>query len=735
MKRGYKRGRAKDTEDRRQLEAFQKKQQELQELEAQLAEKDRSLAEGTKRFEQNYGSPPDADFGDFSPPRSSIINKKQNILIDISSDDSDDSSKIRIDSSSSFPSQSSPRSAKRLKRNKRYRQENYDHQQYDHHEEPHYEYDQQAPDYQYEQHHEPYYQYEEQEYQYSSPEEYSGRSPVYEHPPDYENFRYEPPPFYDADVRVDEMPRWPMQGDSSTSSEEDYRRPIPFWNHRVEVRIDPMPAFPMTEEEEEEEFREDPQDDPEYAASKVRDKKVRLQLRMIAKQAQWAEAQPKSAPYDEDEEKDRDRERERRERREARNTIAEYKEKVVDKMREDRQKDRERELRKLDEERAKRHALRDRKEEEEARRRRRDRRKMEELLKAAETDEMFLKYLTPAFGVLECKSERIDGTDPVEYVSKCHSVNVPKELLYGTKIAEIKGEGYKGAIMNFVDKIVGLGILDSSLRKNMQRVEKLPKFLAELVEPLCNDIAIYGTQISVTDDARNMRSNFETFCKEKSAEFWSQKEHKMKLGDFMRKYERKRSHSTSTSGERRRNDRDRRDRVRNRSRNRDRKRTASASSSSKEDSLKSLFATVSSGVTSPDYSVIDPLYHAPIYPTSNSFHQQNSEFMSYGFSNNSHQPVMNQHMDPSQFYPPGVPSQQQPQPLKAPPLMSGLLMFTPNEPVMQQPSMQAAPPQNFIPAQPMVPINASMPPQEPPAPLPVAQKDDDADLMDEIFSM
>ncbi|PIC23149.1 hypothetical protein B9Z55_016944 [Caenorhabditis nigoni] len=710
MKRGYKRGRAKDTEDRRQLEAFQKKQQELQELEAQLAEKDRSLAEGTKRFERNYGSPPDADFqgdfGDFSPPRSSIINNNQNILIEVSSDDSDDSSKIRIDSSSSsYPSHPSPRSAKRLKRNKRYRQEQYEHQ------EPHYEYDQQEPDYQYEQQ-EPY--YEEHQYEYSSPEEYSGRSPVYEHPPDYENFRYEPPPFYDEDVRVDEMPRWPMQGDSSTSSEEDYRRPI-FWHE--DVRIDPMPVFPMNGEEEE----EDIQGDPEYVASRQRDKKVRIQLEMIARQAQWAEAQPKSAPYDEDEERDRDRERERRERREARHTIAEYKEKVVDKMREERQKDRERELRKLDEERAKRHALRDRREEEEARRRRRDRRKMEELLKAAETDEMFLKYLTPAFGVLECKSERIDGTDPVEYVSKCHAVNVPKELLYGTKIAEIKGEGYKGAITNFVDKIVGLGILDSSLRKNMQRVEKLPKFLAELVEPLCNDIAIYGTQISVTD-ARNMRSNFETFCKEKSVEFWSQKEHKMKLGDFMRKYERKRSHSTSTSGERRRSDRDRRDRSRDRSRNRDRKRTvASSSSSSKEDSLKSLFATV----TSPDYSVMDPLYHAPIYPTSNSFHQQNNpEFMSYGFPNNSQMIPQNQYMDPSQFYPPGVPPQQQPQPLKAPPLMSGLLMFTPNEPVMP---MQPPP-------APIAHASQPMPtPQEPPAP--PAQQDDDAELMDEIFSM
>ncbi|EGT59999.1 hypothetical protein CAEBREN_32181 [Caenorhabditis brenneri] len=302
-------------------------------------------------------------------------------------------------------------------------------------------------------------------YQFEPPQNDSNQ--FYYENTDYQNFDPRPPQFYrdDQDVRVEEMPKWPMHNSPSPQRHipEQQRSfsPTPAWRHQQDIQVDPMPIFPMNGE------------NPEQSIQLRREDMRRMQYQVIAEQAEQAEIESRAAHEKRMEEKKK-AQREREEKREARHHIGKLRNEVVQEMRD---KERERDLKRREAEREKRHAQKKREEEEAAAKRREARRKEEDNRKRAETDEYFLQCLIPAIGKLECQSTRIEGKNPVEYVSKCHAVNIPKEILYGSKISETKGDSYKGAISNYVDKLAGLGVVDTRTRGLMKRIENpLPSF-------------------------------------------------------------------------------------------------------------------------------------------------------------------------------------------------------------------------------------------------------------------
>uniref|UniRef100_A0A1I7V1X9 BZIP domain-containing protein n=1 Tax=Caenorhabditis tropicalis TaxID=1561998 RepID=A0A1I7V1X9_9PELO len=289
----------------------------------------------------------------------------------------------------------------------------------------------------------------------------------FEAPPVGNQFPYEfPPEFYgvqphfyrdDQEVRVDEIPKWPMHGSPENSYAESEKSrsfsPTPRWKNQQDVQVDPMPVFPVEDDEE--------IDDQEAMG---REERARIQMMMIAQQAEQAESQPRSNLRREEKRKS---DREREEKRKARIEISKYRDQVLQKME---QEKKEKELRQREKERKARHALQ-RKQEEAESSKRKEMRRREEISRQSESDEFFLQYLIPAIGSLDIKSSKLEAKNPIEYVTVCNAVNIPKELLYGSKIADTKGESYKGAISNYVEKLVGLGVIDSNTRRLLKRIE------------------------------------------------------------------------------------------------------------------------------------------------------------------------------------------------------------------------------------------------------------------------
>ncbi|KAF1752752.1 hypothetical protein GCK72_019307 [Caenorhabditis remanei] len=667
---------------RQELSDFELAQQKVRELEEQLAEKDIRLKNEAKQLKRKYGLSVNPEHDDLSPSPSDE-HYGPPVMIGVrsdrsggSSERSDDSSLIRINEPN--PYNGSP---------------------------PRFEYPQ---------------NFRNSGYQFDGPP-MANNPGLYDRPPEYQTFEHLVPPHQfcheNIDVRVDEMPRWPMQ---ESPHSEDYDipeeprsfSPTPIWRHEQDVQVEPMPIFPMD--------GEDGEEPAEFLTKRNREEKVRLQMIMIAQQAEEAEREARLARHLPRASRKTEKDKELEESRKARETVREYREKALQEIR---QKEKEKDLKRREIEREKRHELKRKQEDAELEKRKLDRIKQDNLLKQAECDEFFLKYLTPAIGAIESKSSRIEGKNPTEYVSKCHAVNIPKELLYGSKIGETRGDGYKGAIMNYMEKLIGFGVITEQTRKLMKRIEKLPKFVAELVEPLCNDIAIYGTQISVTD-TRDMRSKFESFAKEKSTEFWNEATNKKKLADFLKRYDRKRSRSR---------DRDRdRDRKKN-TNDRDRVRPQKTPSPSNEESLKMLFATAGNGISplTSNSSNLNlntiPVVNGP--PVVNHYLSPQSTIpplMSVSVANmsaaNQQFPqMMNQFMQPSQtFYPP------QPQQFDTQ-LMNGYTQYQQTHVAMMHQQMPQHQPE-FIYQLPPPPQPPVIPPNLP------TNRDDDADLMDEIFT-
>ncbi|EGT43629.1 hypothetical protein CAEBREN_01196 [Caenorhabditis brenneri] len=544
-----------------------------------------------------------------------------------------------------------------------------------------------SPPHNYQNNHQPY-----SGYQFEPPQNDSNQ--FYYENTDYQNFDPRPPQFYrdDQDVRVEEMPKWPMHNSPSPQRHipEQQRSfsPTPAWRHQQDIQVDPMPIFPMNGE------------NPEQSIQLRREDMRRMQYQVIAEQAEQAEIESRAAHEKRMEEKKK-AQREREEKREARHHIGKLRNEVVQEMRD---KERERDLKRREAEREKRHAQKKREEEEAAAKRREARRKEEDNRKRAETDEYFLQCLIPAIGKLECQSTRIEGKNPVEYVSKCHAVNIPKEILYGSKISETKGDSYKGAISNYVDKLTGLGVVDTRTRGLMKRIEKLPKFLAELVEPLCDDIAIYGTQISVTD-AVDMRSKFDKFAKEKCSEFWKNLDNREKLDDFLRRYDRKRNPTRSRSRDRKRN-------CNNRRRSSSRERRPPSLSS--EEQLKQLFATTGNGITPTPNALLNqnPLPSFQTAPPNNFVSQQSGvpSLLSMPLVPPPHtsQPMGSYMQPPPVAFPTQSPFDHQP--------MNGYAQYQ-QQPMMQQQVFNSQPP----------PCAPGFPPN-------ISAYDDEAALLDEIYS-
>lgn len=242
--------------------------------------------------------------------------------------------------------------------------------------------------------------------------------------PDYNSYDRHQPRMYheDVEVRVDEMPMWPMNDSPppgmQQQSPERQRAfsPTPAWRHQENVVVDPMPVFPMHGEDEE---------DPAKPPQDSRDEKVRIQMMMIARQAELAEKERQKARFVAPEEPQRTRlrsdtsaaDRERENQRKARHEIGKIRVQVLDDMR---KKEKEKDIKKREMERKKRHALQEKKEEAEAAKRREARKKHEDYSKQAECDEFFLKYLNPAIGKIEYEVTKIEGKstviDPIFFV-------------------------------------------------------------------------------------------------------------------------------------------------------------------------------------------------------------------------------------------------------------------------------------------------------------------------------
>uniref|UniRef100_A0A8R1DEP3 Uncharacterized protein n=1 Tax=Caenorhabditis japonica TaxID=281687 RepID=A0A8R1DEP3_CAEJA len=356
---------------------------------------------------------------------------------------------------------------------------------------------------------------------------------------DFQDFDLIPPRkrFCDeVDIQVDEIPRWPMDEESPPQEEALQLHPPSFY--REDVRVEPMPIFPMDGATDEDrrgdvlsEYR------AKLAVARSRDERARIQMEMIAIQAERADRRSK------DDRRDR-KERETERKDTARKKINELRTKAILDM-----KEQEIEKRRIDRER--RHAELKKQDRDGKRRSTVDRAPISTSSAAPsrqhdqfDSDEIFLEHLKSVFGKIVCSAERSDSKKGNEYVGSCHVINIPKEMLCATSGSREKGDAYKKAISRYVSKLVDLGVFEDKFRKLMVQNPKLRRFMAELIEPLCNDIAIFGTQISVTDST-DKKNQFITFVKEKSAEFWNIPENYEKLSEFLKTHVLGRSSSSS----------------------------------------------------------------------------------------------------------------------------------------------------------------------------------------------
>ncbi|CAI2353525.1 unnamed protein product [Caenorhabditis sp. 36 PRJEB53466] len=549
--------------ERSPLTEYELTQQRVLEIERKLKEKDIRLAKEQKRLKKDYGLNVDVDVNR-SPSMSPPIGYMSPIRIGVPDEREryEPSSPIRIGSSSPYRDDSPPSPPRRRRPI-----------------------------------------YESLTYQFERPRATNNQptSSGFEHPPGYDNYKYSYP-------------------------DHPHAAPLfnPIWRNELDVRIDPIPVFPVEgeddkdEEEEEEEEEEESSPDSQTMIGSRREEN-RRQMAMIAQQAELAEQQEKrerQIKEKERREKEMKRKQEEEERQKAREHIEQMRKEVMDKLREE-------DVKKREIERKKRHALKKKEGEEEARRRAGKRKRDESATTVSasssrsapvpsesEVDEVFLQRLEPAFGEVKCEAKRIEGKNFTVYRGRCHVVNIPKDFLSGIHESSIKGSAYKSAISKYVDKLVALRIVDGKVRAAMHKIAKLPKFLADLVEPLCNDIAIYGTQISVTETG-DQKSKFVAFAEEKSRQFWSIPENNEKLSNFMKKSAFPRSPEKKNSN---REHRDRKERSGNRS---ERKRSATPSLSSKA-SLEVLFASNGTeGFTSIDQQSqtgLAPLMPLPVMP-------------------------------------------------------------------------------------------------------------------------
>lgn len=314
---------------------------------------------------------------------------------------------------------------------------------------------------------------------------------VYFDPPtDVHGFAQLPPPWYneEVEVRVDEMPRWPMDEPTPPPLINLTPAAIPsysqIWKNQEEIQVDPMPIFPVNGIVEEERratppiSRRDSRDNKNNRMHKKttrkqerssgnsqqtnRDEKVRLQMEMIARQAE--EAAKVS-------------ERDVEEKRKARETIAKIKRDVV--------KDQETERRKV--EREIRHARKDKKEDERrehAKRRHEDCRETKSSASSVtshpsssntrstfDSDEIFLKTLEPALGDIQFQAERIDSKSRTYYKGTLDVVNIPKDLMVVYFERTSKGDAYKESVSKYVTKLVELGVISDDVRQAMSRTD------------------------------------------------------------------------------------------------------------------------------------------------------------------------------------------------------------------------------------------------------------------------